>query len=211
MLRNLNPFRRTNVSRYKYERDVEVEQRLIIAIVINFPVSKKYLKLESSGTSETVSVKLAATNNAFSQSNFSNSNKKRFFPASGVIIPFSYHSKKLDTKFLFSCKGRRFGHISGIGNRRHDSFKLDLWPHCSFQTDPSSSKSIEPSPGKRCEFSRDRPISQFFDYIFGTGSRRHDLFHLICGHIMALKRAQDCPNRLSNLRRKDVSLLEVGL
>ena len=35
--------------------------------------------------------------------------------------------------------------------------------------------------------------------------------HLICGHISAFKRAQGCPNRLSHLREKDVSLMEVGL
>ena len=33
--------------------------------------------------------------------------------------------------------------------------------------------------------------------------------HLICGHISAFKRAQDCQNRLSHLREKDVSLIEV--
>ena len=35
--------------------------------------------------------------------------------------------------------------------------------------------------------------------------------HLICGHISVFKRAQNCPNRLSHLREKDVSLMEVGL
>ena len=35
--------------------------------------------------------------------------------------------------------------------------------------------------------------------------------HLICGHISAFKRAQDCPNRFSHLREKDVGLMEVGL
>ena len=34
--------------------------------------------------------------------------------------------------------------------------------------------------------------------------------YLICGHISAFKRAQDGPNRLSHLREKDVSLMEVG-
>ena len=29
--------------------------------------------------------------------------------------------------------------------------------------------------------------------------------HLICGHISAFKRVQDCPNRLSHLREQDVS------
>ena len=35
--------------------------------------------------------------------------------------------------------------------------------------------------------------------------------HLICGHTMAFERAQDCSNRLSHLREKYVSLMEVGL
>ena len=40
--------------------------------------------------------------------------KKRFFnPPSGVIMPFSYHSlRRLDTRFLFSWKGRHFLVIS---------------------------------------------------------------------------------------------------
>ena len=57
---------------------------------------------------------------------------KRFFnPPSGVIRPFSYHSlHRLDTRFLFSWKGRHIGHfvghISGPGSRRHIYFKLNL-------------------------------------------------------------------------------------
>ena len=82
-------------------------------------------------------------------------------------MPFSYHSKKLDIKFLFSWKGRQisyfFCHISGTGSV---TFKRRL------------SKSIEPSPRKRCEFSRYRLISHFFDYISGSGSRSRDLFTL---------------------------------
>ena len=35
--------------------------------------------------------------------------------------------------------------------------------------------------------------------------------HLICDHISAFKRVQDCPNWLSHLRETDVSLMEVGL
>ena len=35
--------------------------------------------------------------------------------------------------------------------------------------------------------------------------------HLVCGHISAFKRAQDCPNRFSHLRKKDVSLMEISL
>ena len=35
--------------------------------------------------------------------------------------------------------------------------------------------------------------------------------HLIRDHSSAFKRAQDCPNRLSHLREKAVSLMEVGL
>ena len=35
--------------------------------------------------------------------------------------------------------------------------------------------------------------------------------NLICDHNVAFKRAQDCLNRFSHLREKDVSLMEVGL
>ena len=51
-----------------------------------------------------------------------------------MIIPFSYHSKRLDTKFLFSWKVRHISHFfdytSGTGNSNHDPFTLDLWPTC---------------------------------------------------------------------------------
>ena len=81
-------------------------------------------------------------------------NTKICNPPRGVIMPFSYHSlHRLDTRFLFSWKSRHeshfFGHISGTGSRRHIYFKLDLWTHCSFQTSPRLSKSIEPSPRKK--------------------------------------------------------------
>ena len=35
--------------------------------------------------------------------------------------------------------------------------------------------------------------------------------NLIYGHTVAFKRVQDCPNRLSQLRETDVSLVEIGL
>ena len=35
--------------------------------------------------------------------------------------------------------------------------------------------------------------------------------HLINAPIVAFERDQDCPNRFSHLREKDVSLMEVGL
>ena len=74
--------------------------------------------------------------------------------------------------------GQFFDHISGTGSRLHDQFTLDLCPLVSFQTRPNLPKSVQSSPRKRCEFSRNWPISHFFDYISGTGSRRHDLFTL---------------------------------
>ena len=96
-----------------------------------------------------------------------NTRKRLFNPPSGVIMPFSYHSERLDTKFLFCWKGRQisyfFCHISGTGSV---TFKRTL------------SKSNEPSPSKICEFSRDQLITHFFDYISGTGSRSRDLFTL---------------------------------
>ena len=49
---------------------------------------------------------------------------------------------------------------------------------CNFQTSLWLSKSVQPSPRTRCEFSRGRPKSYFFRYIFGTGSRSHDSFTL---------------------------------
>ena len=35
--------------------------------------------------------------------------------------------------------------------------------------------------------------------------------NLICGHIVAYKRVQGCPNRLSHLREDNVSFVEMGL
>ena len=109
--------------------------------------------------------------------------KRIFIPLSGVILPFSYYSKKLDTKVLFSWKGRHtyshfFGHISGPGSRHHGTFKLDLWPQCSFQTSLRWFKSVQPSPKNRCEFMKSRPKNHISCYISGTGSRCHDPFTL---------------------------------
>ena len=98
-------------------------------------------------------------------------------------MPFSYHSKRLGARVLFSWKVRHvsrfFGHISGTGSQRHGTFKLDLWPHFSFQTSPKLSKSVEPSPRKRCEFNGSQPKNHISGYISGTGSRRHNPFTLV--------------------------------
>ena len=97
-------------------------------------------------------------------------------------MPFSYHSKRLDSKCLFYGKGRHishfFGHISGTGSRGHGTFILDLWPQCSFQTSPRWFKSVERSPSNRCEFMKSRPKNHISCYIYGPGSRRPDLFTL---------------------------------
>ena len=97
-------------------------------------------------------------------------------------MPFSYNSKKLDTKVLFSWKSRHishfFGHISGTGSGRHGTSKLDLWPQCSFQTSPRWFKSVEWSPRNRCEFMKGRPKNHISCHISGTGSCRRDSFTL---------------------------------
>ena len=35
--------------------------------------------------------------------------------------------------------------------------------------------------------------------------------NLICDHTVAFKRVQDCANRLSHLREKEVSLVKIGV
>ena len=76
------------------------------------------------------------------------------------------------------AKNQISGYISETKSRPHDQFTLDLWPHFSFQASPRLFKSVEQSPRKRCEFSRDRPKSHCFDTISKTGSHRHDPFTL---------------------------------
>ena len=98
-------------------------------------------------------------------------------------MPLSYHSlHRLDTRLLFSWKGRHlshfFGHISETGSRRHIYFKLNLWTHCSFQMSPKLSKSIEPSPRKKCEFEKSRHKNHISGYSSETGSLRHNPFKL---------------------------------
>ena len=104
-----------------------------------------------------------------------------------------------------------FGHISGTGSRHHIYFKLNLWTHCSFQTSPKLSKSIEPSPRKKCGFEKGRPKNHISGYISETGSHRHIYFKLINGHTVAFKRVQGCPNRLSHLRERNVSSRRAGI
>ena len=72
------------------------------------------------------------------------------------------------------AKNHITGYISGTGSRRHDLFTLDMWPHFSFQKSLRFSKSVEPSPRKRCEFDGSRPKNHISCYISGTGNRRHD-------------------------------------
>ena len=110
-----------------------------------------------------------------------NPKKKRFFhPPSGVIMPFSYHLKWFGTKVLFSWKGRHirhfFGHISGTGSRRHNPFTFVQCPYSTFRMSLRLSKSVLPSPRKRCEFNGSRPKNPIPGYISGTGSHYHDPF-----------------------------------
>ena len=70
-------------------------------------------------------------------------------------------------------------YISGTGNFHHDPFTLGLWPHFSFQTSPRLSKSVQPSPRKRCEFNGSRPNNHISGYISGTKSHCHNPFALV--------------------------------
>ena len=127
--------------------------------------------------------------------------EKRFFnPASGVIMPFSYHSKRLDTKFLFSWKGRQisyfFCHISGTGSV---TFKRRLSNRFSHILGKDVSL-VE--VGLKVTFSIISPEPEVAAMVY---------LILIYGHTVAFKRVQACPNRLSHLREKDVSLVKIGL
>ena len=52
-----------------------------------------------------------------------------------IVLPFSYHSIRLDDTFSYS--GRVTYHlvdyISGTESLRHNPFELDQWHHESFQ------------------------------------------------------------------------------
>ena len=104
-----------------------------------------------------------------------------------------------------------FDHISGTGSRRHDSFTLNPWPYFSFQTSPGLSRSVQSLPRKSVSL-----IEVDLKITFPVISPEPEvavMIHLplICSHISACKRAQDCSNRFSHLREKDVSLVEIGL
>ena len=76
-------------------------------------------------------------------------------------MPFSYHSKRLDTKFLFSWKGRH-----------------DLWPHFSLQTSPKLPKLVQPSPRNRSRYFVRIRLRHLFGYTSGIGSLCHNPFKL---------------------------------
>ena len=90
-------------------------------------------------------------------------------------MPFSYQSKRIDTKVLLSWKGRHISHFF-----INISSMVTLW----LSNDPRMFKSIELSPRNRCEFVIGWPKNHISGYTSGTGSHRHDTFTLdLCPHL----------------------------
>ena len=137
-------------------------------------------------------------------------------------MPFSYHSNRIDNTFF---NRQRLVYKSLIRlylrNRKSPPWFIQTRSVARMQLS-NELKFVEISLViSEQKKSADRKsgtcrLGHLYSYISGTGSGRHIYLHLICGHIVAFKRALICRNRFSHLwencaRRKNWDLSVTSL